>query len=225
MTPLYETEFATGEFANLGEVIPTVLFRSIGALNLLGDKEADEQFIKATETIKGLPGGLGWEERRRRQQEKAFEAYQRGRPCCDSPIEKMLLPWLICQQYAYFDFHPSVLLPGETDQYVPGSLAIIPQLPVGRYRVDFALAGSLGGPIRFVVVECDGKEFHDGVKNVKRDVDRDVAILANKRVLDVVRFDGRDILRDPQSCAWRAAHAVTLAWAKGNPSTAEKFAP
>jgi very-short-patch-repair endonuclease len=107
--------------------------------------------------------------------------------------------------------------------YVPMTIAVIPQLQIGRYRADFALAGSRGGLIRFVVIECDGKAFHDGVENVTRDVNRDVAILANKRVLDVVRFDGKDILRTPQLCAQRAAQAVRDAWTKGNRATAAKF--
>lgn len=209
MSPLYEDEIATGDFAHVGESLTRVGFR----LGLPGadDDVANAELEKALKTVE-CPGGLGWAERCEIARGLAVKAWARGRLRCESPIEKALLPWLICQPYQFFEFHPAVLLPGETELYVPGTLAVIPQLPIGRYRVDFALAGSLGGPIRFVVIECDGKEFHDGVENVKRDLDRDVAILGNKRVLDVLRLDGRDILRDPQGSAHRAAKAVLEAW-------------
>lgn len=212
MTPLYEDELPTGDFVHIGGTITGVLFR----FGVPGshDEVAKQQFAMARETIQGFPGGPGYEERTERFKDQADKAWERGLPLCESPIEKLLLPWLICQPYQFFNFNPAVLLSGESKFYVPGTLAVIPQLPIGRYRVDFALAASLGGPIRFVVVECDGKEFHDGVENVKRDLDRDAAILNNPRVLDVVRFDGRDILRDPQGCGQCAAKAVFEAWRK-----------
>lgn len=145
----------------------------------------------------------------------ALAAWVRGIGLCESPIEKVLLPGLICQRYQFFNFNPCVLLPGETDKFKRGTMAVIPQLPIGRYRVDFALAGSIGdGPIKFVVVECDGKEFHDGIANVRRDVNRDVSILQNRRVLDVFRLDGREILRDPKGAAKRVGKAVLEAWRK-----------
>jgi very-short-patch-repair endonuclease len=127
----------------------------------------------------------------------------------------MILPWLLQVQYQFFDYSPAVLLPGETDKYVSGTIAVIPQLPIGKYRADFALAGSLGGPIRFVMVECDGKEFHEGAENAKRDKTRDAAIRANPRVLDVVRIDGGLIACDAQQAAQYAAKRVLEAWRKG----------
>lgn len=209
---IYEDEIVTGAFAHISETLVGLGFR-LGSADA-HDVVANVVLAKALETIKGFPGGLGYEERTALLREQAAQAWERGRPRCESPIEKVLLPWLICQHYPPFDFSPAVLFPGETALYVPGTIAVIPQLPIGRYRVDFALAGSLGGLVQFVVIECDGKEFHDGVANVKRDLDRDVAILNNKRVLDVFRLDGRDILRDPEGSARRAARAVEQAWRK-----------
>lgn len=150
----------------------------------------------------------------------------RGLEKCESPIEKAILPWLVAQRYQFFDYSPTVLFAGETKKYVRGTLAVIPQLPIGRYRVDFALAGSIGkGPVRFVVVECDGKEFHDGVENVKRDINRDVAILANDRVLDVIRIDGSQIMHNPERAAQVAAKGVITAWSVTNKNNAHKFGP
>lgn len=40
-----------------------------------------------------------------------------------------------------------------------------PQLPVGRYFVDF------GDPVRRIAFECDGKRFHDCERDAKRDAE------------------------------------------------------
>lgn len=42
-------------------------------------------------------------------------------------------------------------------------LPMWPQLPVGRYFVDF------GNPVFKIAIECDGEEFHDAVKDAERD--------------------------------------------------------
>jgi very-short-patch-repair endonuclease len=142
--------------------------------------------------------------------EQARSACDKGFSRCESPIEKSLLPWLVCQRYQFFDFDRAVLFPGEHSRYKPHTLAVIPQLPIGRYRVDFALAASRGGLIRFVVVECDGKEFHDPA----RDAQRDAEIRKNKRVLDIVRIDGSLIFQDAEVAGCVVAKAVLEAWAK-----------
>lgn len=150
-------------------------------------------------------------------------ACKRGLPLCESAIEKMILPWLIAQEYPLFRYNPSVLLPGEQALYVPRTVAVIPQLKIGRYRADFALAASRGGLIRFVIVECDGKEFHDGVANVVRDVDRDVSILSNDRVLDIIRIGGKKIFKDPKAAAKIAARGVADAWSVTKKENDHKF--
>lgn len=43
------------------------------------------------------------------------------------------------------------------------SLPIWPQLPVGRFFVDF------GNPVHRVALECDGRHWHDPVKDAARD--------------------------------------------------------
>lgn len=153
------------------------------------------------------------------------EAYELVKPLCESPIERIIAPWLIAQRYYGFVQNPCVLRPGESAKYVPYTVAVIPQLPIGRYRADFALAASRrDGKIRFVIVECDGAQFHDGVPNVVKDIHRDVSLLANDRVLDVVRLEGREIYRDPQKAADKVAKAVKWAWSVANEEVAHKFA-
>jgi len=173
----------------------------IGSLRRYYDSTANET-AKALDTV---PPSL---------QQKAADAIAKGLTKCESPIEQALLPWLVTQDYQFFRYSPTVLFAGEHCLYVPRTLAIVPQLPIGRYRVDFALAASLGGAIRFVIVECDGKEFHDGVDNTFRDAERDATIMKNERVLAIVRIPGVEIMRDAQAAAKIAARAVLDAWAK-----------
>lgn len=44
-----------------------------------------------------------------------------------------------------------------------GSVVLYPQYPVGNYRPDFA------NPVKKIIVECDGKAFHDEEKDFERD--------------------------------------------------------
>ena len=158
------------------------------------------------------------------EKDQVRESFERGFSVCESPIEKLLLPWLLMQQYNGFNHNPAVLLAGETQKYVPYTVAVIPQLEIGRYRADFALAASRkDGLIRFVVIECDGAEFHDGVENVVRDVNRDVTLLKSRRVLDVIRFSGKEIYRSARKCAAEAAEHVYKCWRTDNLKTASKF--
>lgn len=141
------------------------------------------------------------------------EAVEKGWQKCESPIERVFLPWLVAQRYVYFDYRPKVLFAGEGSELANYELAIIPQLPIGRKRADFAIAARRGGVAKFVVVECDGAEFHDASKDAARDKN----ILNYDRVLAVVRLTGSDIMRDPKAAAEKAGHAVMRAWQKGGP--------
>lgn len=64
---------------------------------------------------------------------------------------------------------------------------------VGNHcRVDFFF----GAGDRQIVVECDGREFHD----YRRDQKRDVEILTGTTVTDIVRFRGADINAHLETC-------------------------
>jgi very-short-patch-repair endonuclease len=58
-----------------------------------------------------------------------------------------------------------------------------PQLPVGRFYVDF------GNPALKVAIECDGKQFHDPIKDAARDVEM------SKMGWTVFRIDGAGCLK------------------------------
>ena len=75
-----------------------------------------------------------------------------------------------------------------------------PQLPVGRYFVDF------GNPVRRVAVECDGAAWHDADKDAKRD-----AVL-NDAGWRVIRIAGRDCYGEEGREAIRRAGAYVRLW-------------
>jgi very-short-patch-repair endonuclease len=102
-------------------------------------------------------------------------------------------------------------------------IAIVPQLPIGKYRADFAIAVRKYDRTWFVLVECDGAMFHYGVEDVKSDLDRDVWIMRQRRVLGMIRLDAKDIFRRPEDAARRVENAVCWAWSKGNEEAAKKI--
>jgi very-short-patch-repair endonuclease len=153
--------------------------------------------------------------------DKAQTCFNLALEICESPIEKLLLPWLICQEYSFFEHTPLVLVRGELHKLSDRSVALIPQLPIGRYRVDFALAARRGGQTRFVIIECDGEEFH---QDVHKDINRDAKLLSYRQVLDVVSVSGKDICKDARAAALGVAKAFAWAWSKNNISVAWKFA-
>lgn len=79
---------------------------------------------------------------------------------------------------------------------------VFAQAPIGPYRVDF-LVGALEAPddkIAWVVVECDGHDFHEKTKEqAQRDKKRDRYLAGYG--YHVLRFTGSEIYRDPLECA------------------------
>lgn len=63
--------------------------------------------------------------------------------------------------------------------------------PFGRYRPDFFLVDPVTR--RVLVLECDGREYHDRV----RDAWRDAAMLGCGAVHDLLRIEGKDLKRRP----------------------------
>lgn len=79
----------------------------------------------------------------------------------ESPIEAALAEALMmaCAHYAHS----------------PHTLEVRAQHPIGRYRADFALRvlSADGAELGRMVVEADGREFHDVERDAKRDADLD----------------------------------------------------
>lgn len=137
-------------------------------------------------------------------------------PVGDSPIERMLYAALV----TYADFcHPEfkrLSLNSETPLhemrggYGGGlALAIKTQVKLQDWRVDFlcqvedyrAAMGADGlYPIRSLIVECDGHDFHERTKKqAARDRMRDR--WAQEKNYQIYRFTGSEIWNDPMTCA------------------------
>ena len=73
------------------------------------------------------------------------------------------------------------------------------QVPIGRYRVDFLW------PDLNLVVETDGRDTHDGFIAFRNDRVRDRAVKAAG--LEVLRFTGTEVLREPRKVACEVSAA------------------
>ncbi|MBP2638807.1 MAG: hypothetical protein H6Q72_4714 [Firmicutes bacterium] len=74
---------------------------------------------------------------------------------------------------------------------------IIPQYPVGDYRVDIAI---ISDKVR-IAVECDGYAYHyDSPETVVKDKQRERFLMING--FNVIRFAGSEINKDAEACSW-----------------------
>jgi hypothetical protein len=100
---------------------------------------------------------------------------------------------------------------------------ITPQVWIGDYRVDFLIGHLECEPNKFtgdtfldnwVVVECDGHDFHEKTKEqAQRDKARDRYLVSAG--FKVMRFTGSEIWRDPTACAIEALYvAYPVGWWK-----------
>lgn len=124
---------------------------------------------------------------------------------CESPIEELLIAALYIQsKIGYIDIHflGSSDFPKEAafDQAV----FVHQQVQIGQYRVDFLIHDAscpreIAKP-RFMIVECDGHDFHERTKEqARRDKQRDRFFQA--KGFKVLRFTGSEIWADPEACA------------------------
>jgi very-short-patch-repair endonuclease len=113
------------------------------------------------------------------------------RPQCESPIEIIMGAALI-----------------RLNELEHGGKTIItPQHPFGRYRFDWSLSfQELPHPVVFI--ECDGFAYHSTPEQLARDKDKDAFAL--QAGIEVLRFSGSDIFRNPDGCARVALAAAML---------------
>ena len=127
---------------------------------------------------------------------------------CESPIEKHLFPWLLAQRHWLFDYptillrHDRLKLPCHAIGYAIG---LLPQCRIGQFRVDFAFVWYYRGDVFKVAIECDGGEYH---KDKTKDFERSTNLLKIANVLDIIRFTGSEIYRNPERCAYLSAASV-----------------
>lgn len=126
----------------------------------------------------------------------------------DSPIEGLLLAALY-KGHNLHDF--AVHFAGRVDEPVElvcGTVVVYQQAKISPYRVDFLIDDSSSPNAarrRWVIVECDGHDFHEKSKGqARRDKARDRFF--QSKGCRVLRFTGSEIWADPEACAdeiWR----------------------
>lgn len=126
---------------------------------------------------------------------------------CESPIEEIFLAAFYSQSL-HRDFFDIVMLGKPIGDMSKGkfqgeTIYILQQAKVGRYRVDFLIIDAscpleIADP-RFMIVECDGHEFHEKTKEqVERDKKRDRYFQSKN--FKVLRFSGSEIWKDAFGC-------------------------
>lgn len=125
---------------------------------------------------------------------------------CESPIEELLLAQLYihAKVIGYPGLHFCLTdTPSEKAAFDEGAF-VYQQITIGQYRVDFlihdaTLPFELGSP-RWIVVECDGHDFHERTKEqARRDKQRDRYL--QSKGYRVLRFTGSEIWADAEACA------------------------
>lgn len=132
---------------------------------------------------------------------------------CESPIEFALAVAFLHQEMTS-DGLIGVAVPVHRATWLQkiGVVGIVyPQKKIGNYRVDFfvEIKQTADDAVldRAIVIECDGHEWHERTPDqASRDKARDRYFA--ERGIPVMRFTGREIWKDPVSCAQQVADAV-----------------
>lgn len=132
--------------------------------------------------------------------EQACENFGR---MCGSPIEVMLLGAMTLQHSLEIWAEPlevpiQMQVASRLDGAPPsGVVVIIPQFQWQAFRIDFAFFYQSEVPRVFV--ECDGHQFHERTpEQAERDRSRDRQV--QQAGIPIIRFTGREIVRDPFGC-------------------------
>lgn len=90
----------------------------------------------------------------------------------------------------------------------PNIVGVVQQVYIGEHRVDFLCMMEMWDSVKekmalqWLVVECDGHEFHEKTKaQAARDKSRDRELLL--RGIPCMRFTGSEIWKDPFACAYQ----------------------
>lgn len=133
-----------------------------------------------------------------------LEEWDRVKRSCESPIEELLLAALYAEapiSETKIEFMTGT--PPEQPYYDEAAF-VYSQVSVGPYRVDFLVQDATlpfnHTPWRWMVVECDGHDYHERTKEqARRDKQRDRFF--QSKGWKVLRFTGSEIYADPVKCA------------------------
>lgn len=139
---------------------------------------------------------------------------------CESPIEEVLAVWLLYRLRFDFELAHCQVFFGEALskiwplEFTGDGIGIYQQASVDRYRVDFLICGVVGEKVAWVVVECDGHDFHERTKEqAKRDRSRDRWMTLHD--ITVLRFTGAEIYENAESCAAQVSSMLEKALLDG----------
>lgn len=124
---------------------------------------------------------------------------------CESPIERLLLAQLYIHAkiIGYPGLHFCMTETPRDEASFDEAAFVYQQVRIDRYRVDFLIHDAtlpleLGAP-RWMVVECDGHDFHERTKEqARRDKQRDRFF--QSKGYRVLRFTGSELYADAEAC-------------------------
>lgn len=133
------------------------------------------------------------------------------RDVCESPIEQLMFAFLV----SAMDLAPSFSDEWATERFGRGNfhltgvtwpksrLALLQQVKVHGYRLDFAIVSTEDPAAPRVAIECDGHDYHERTKEqAAADKRRDRELTSRGWV--VIRYTGSEIWDDPIGCATTA---------------------
>ncbi|KGM44471.1 hypothetical protein JY97_00565 [Alkalispirochaeta odontotermitis] len=130
-----------------------------------------------------------------------------GSELCESPIERTILPALLIAEWVGCEHFPAKVASAELGEVPnliePSRALIVPQLRVAGRRLDFALFLPIELAVNGFAIECDGRDYHNAIDDVDRDIEMAKAGFAT------LRFTGSQIHNNPFECALIAAHQVS----------------
>lgn len=136
------------------------------------------------------------------------EEFEHHRAACGSPIEEIVLAALMantavpdCIEWKFFGKGS----PSKHQSFWNQEFAYVyQQVRIGDYRADFLIVDcsvpfNLAKP-RFMVIECDGHDFHEKTKEQARHDKRRDRYFQSQGI-KVLRFTGSEIFNDPAAVA------------------------
>lgn len=131
----------------------------------------------------------------------------------DSPIERLFFSWVAAKEIAWqgsFGYRmdwggPKDAWPNEKRD--PFVVTIIPQARIDRYRVDFLFVIGAETGTKWLVIECDGHDYHEKTKKQARH-DRSRDRYMAERGIRVMRFTGSEIYEDAEACVEQAHNMI-----------------
>lgn len=118
---------------------------------------------------------------------------------CESPIEAQFGGRLgaALSQIAERVGVPFKVCAQDKTEGLTRGLLLHPQFKWKRFRYDFAVKRA-DKPMPHILIECDGKAFHQSAEQVKNDRAKDLE--AQRLGIPLLRFTGSEIFRDVDAC-------------------------